>query len=77
MNTRLRADRARKPISSLIFGGERSLNGNLVWTAAYAEFAFCDEHLPDYPVNPRLEHVFDDFVKRERRFGGLSEVSAP
>ena len=51
-------------------GGERRLSDFLLWECAYAELLFIDTLWPD--VTPRdLDAAFDDFARRDRRFGAL------
>ncbi|MFO0230398.1 undecaprenyl diphosphate synthase family protein [Gemmatimonas sp.] len=57
-------------------GGERRLSDFLLWECAYAELAFVDALFPDLTTSD-LDAVFADFVKRDRRFGGLNAVPVP
>ena len=49
-------------------GGEMRLSNFLLWQSAYAELYFTDVMWPDFDV-PCLEGAFEDFAKRQRRFG--------
>ncbi len=49
-------------------GGEMRLSNFLLWQSAYAELYFSDVMWPDFDV-PCLESAFEDFAKRQRRFG--------
>lgn len=56
--------------------GEMRLSNFLLWQAAYAELFVTPVLWPDF----RKEHfaaALEDFSVRERRFGGLGEVSTP
>lgn len=48
--------------------GESRLSGILPYQSVYAELAFVDEHFPDLTADI-LRRVFEDFSRRERRFG--------
>jgi undecaprenyl diphosphate synthase len=50
-------------------GGERRLSNFLLWQAAYAELYFMDVFWPDVQ-DQDLAIAIDDFVSRQRRFGG-------
>lgn len=50
--------------------GEQRLSNFLIWQAAYAEYIFSDILWPDYkPAD--LEDAVYEFMKRNRRFGGV------
>jgi undecaprenyl diphosphate synthase len=49
--------------------GERRLSNFLLWEAAYAELVFQDVLWPDYGPEA-LSAAIDEFLKRERRYGG-------
>jgi undecaprenyl diphosphate synthase len=49
-------------------GGERRLSDFLLWECAYAELAFLDVAWPDLTTG-HLDAAFDDFARRDRRFG--------
>ena len=51
--------------------GEQRLSNFLLWEGAYAELWFADTLWPDFGLS-ELEHAFESYAKRERRFGGLS-----
>jgi undecaprenyl diphosphate synthase len=59
------------PLDLLIrTSGERRLSNFLLWQAAYAELLFVDTLWPDFD-GVALTAAIDDFVRRERRYGGL------
>jgi undecaprenyl diphosphate synthase len=49
--------------------GERRLSNYLLWQAAYSEFVFRDELWPDFSREV-FEESLEEFVSRQRRFGG-------
>lgn len=55
--------------------GELRLSNFLVWQSAYAEFWYSDVLWPDFSTKD-LDRAIDDFNKRDRRFGGLTEAPA-
>jgi undecaprenyl diphosphate synthase len=55
--------------------GERRLSDFLLWESAYAELHFTEVMWPDFG-GEELARAVDDFRRRERRFGGLTEVRA-
>jgi undecaprenyl diphosphate synthase len=64
------------PVDLLVrTGGERRLSDFLLWESAYAELAFLDLLWPDLGA-AELDAVLADFASRDRRFGGLTRVSA-
>ncbi len=50
--------------------GEVRLSNYLLWQNAYAEMFFTQTYWPDFNSN-ELDDIISDFVKRERRFGGI------
>ena len=51
--------------------GEYRLSNFLIWQSAYAEFVFMDDILwPDF-TEVDLERAFEEFARRNRRFGGV------
>ena len=59
------------PVDLLIrTSGEHRLSNFLLWQAAYAELLFVDTLWPDFGPD-ELVAAFDDFARRERRFGGV------
>jgi undecaprenyl diphosphate synthase len=56
-------------------GGEKRLSDFLLWESAYAELCFVDALWPDFGADD-LRAALADFHGRERRFGGLGEVTA-
>ena len=53
-------------------GGEYRISNFLLWQSAYAELFFTDTLWPEF-TPAELERMFDDFSKRQRRFGKTSE----
>ena len=52
-------------------GGEYRLSNFLIWQSAYAEFVFMDDILwPDFKETD-LDYAFEEFARRDRRFGGV------
>jgi len=49
--------------------GEQRTSGLLLWQAAYAELYFEKKSFPDFTAK-RFRSAVEDFMKRERRFGG-------
>jgi undecaprenyl diphosphate synthase len=49
--------------------GEKRLSGFLSWQLAYAELYFSDLEMPDFGPD-QLEDAINDYMGRERRFGG-------
>ncbi|WP_445115987.1 polyprenyl diphosphate synthase [Acinetobacter sp. WZC-1] len=61
------------PVDLLIrTGGDYRLSNFLLWQAAYAELYFSQTLWPEFTVQ-ELEHAFNVFSGRERRFGKTSE----
>ena len=56
--------------------GEMRVSNFLLWQIAYAELYVTDTFWPDFKRTDLLKAIVD-FQKRERRFGGLSNVDAP
>lgn len=50
--------------------GEYRLSNFLVWQSAYAEFVFMDVLWPDFKEKD-LDRAFEEFARRDRRFGGV------
>ncbi len=51
-------------------GGEKRLSNYLMWQAAYAELYFTDALWPDFG-EAEIELAFEEFGRRNRRFGSL------
>jgi undecaprenyl diphosphate synthase len=61
------------PVDLLIrTGGDYRLSNFLLWQAAYAELYFTQTLWPEFTVH-ELDHAFNIFSGRERRFGKTSE----
>lgn len=54
--------------------GEQRLSGFMSWQCAYSEFAFPKVDFPDFTPE-MLEDAVNDFMGRERRFGGNATPS--
>lgn len=50
--------------------GEYRLSNFLIWQSAYAEFVFMDVLWPDF-TEKDLERAFEEYARRDRRFGGV------
>ncbi len=64
---------AEQPPVDLILrpSGEYRLSNFLIWQSAYAEFVFMENILwPDFSEQD-LERAFEEFARRNRRFGGV------
>ncbi len=51
-------------------GGEVRLSNYLMWQSAYAELYFTDVLWPDFD-EVELDRAFDEFIRRNRRYGAL------
>lgn len=61
------------PIDLLVrTGGEKRLSNFALWLLAYSELTFSDELWPDVD-EVFLNGILDDYMKRDRRFGGYGE----
>ena len=56
-------------------GGEQRLSDFMLWESAYAELVFTQRQWPDYTAAD-LANAVAEYHRRERRFGGLTEVRA-
>ena len=54
--------------------GELRLSNFLLWQIAYTEFMFVDEPWPEFTPE-RFEYYCNEFLKRDRRFGGIKQLS--
>ena len=54
-------------------GGEQRLSDFLLWESAYAELLFTERMWPDFDVAD-FDRAFEQFRRRERRFGAVSPV---
>lgn len=52
--------------------GEMRISNFLLWQISYAELYFPDKYWPDFKKED-LREALDEFLKRERRFGGLKK----
>ncbi|NTJ42451.1 isoprenyl transferase [Agrobacterium larrymoorei] len=68
-----RLDTAGIPDPDLIIrtSGEERLSNFLLWQAAYSEFLFIPDYWPDFDRKIFFSAI-DQFMTRDRRFGGLS-----
>jgi len=56
-------------------GGEKRLSDFLLWECAYAELHFTDCLWPDFDAQ-HFQAALDDYSRRERRFGAITEPPA-
>lgn len=49
--------------------GEQRLSNFMLWRVAYSEFMFINKFWPDMRAGD-IEHIIEEFTKRQRRFGG-------
>ena len=63
---------AEQPPVDLILrpSGEYRLSNFLIWQSAYAEFVFMDVLWPDFREED-LDRAFEEYARRDRRFGGV------
>jgi undecaprenyl diphosphate synthase len=72
----INAGTATPPVDLLIrTGGERRLSDFLLWETAYAELVFSPTMWPDFQPSD-LRAALADFAGRERRFGGVTALTA-
>ncbi|MGE0409346.1 MAG: isoprenyl transferase [Amphiplicatus sp.] len=66
-------DTAGVPDPDLVIrtSGEKRISNFLLWQAAYAEYVFLDVLWPDFD-KAHLEAAIEDYLRRERRFGGVA-----
>ncbi|MCK4440928.1 MAG: undecaprenyl diphosphate synthase family protein, partial [Sulfurovaceae bacterium] len=50
--------------------GEQRLSNFLLWQLSYSEFFFTPTLWPDFTPN-ELDDIIDQYINRDRRFGGL------
>jgi undecaprenyl diphosphate synthase len=50
-------------------GGEKRLSNFVLWQSAYSELYFCPKLWPDFSEKD-LDKAFQDYAKRQRRYGG-------
>ncbi len=53
-------------------GGDKRISNFLLWELSYAELFFENLYWPDFTPD-RLDEILNDFYKRDRRFGLVSE----
>ncbi|XUY28029.1 isoprenyl transferase [Agrobacterium sp. rho-8.1] len=72
-----RLDTAGIPDPDLIIrtSGEERLSNFLLWQAAYSEFLFIPDYWPDFDRKTFFAAI-DQYMTRDRRFGGLSDQVA-
>jgi undecaprenyl diphosphate synthase len=72
-----RLDTGRWPDPDLLIrtGGEERISNFLLWQCAYTEFVFMKEHWPDFD-GALLNRAIDEFLSRDRRYGGLKVQTA-
>ncbi|PIP65306.1 di-trans,poly-cis-decaprenylcistransferase [Candidatus Peregrinibacteria bacterium CG10_big_fil_rev_8_21_14_0_10_49_16] len=49
--------------------GEHRTSNFFLWQSTYAEWFFLEKHFPDFEITD-IEQVLDEYVQRQRRFGG-------
>ena len=54
--------------------GEQRLSNYLLWQLAYTEFYFADVHWPDFSKEELIKAI-EVYNRRDRRFGGVKEVT--
>ncbi len=54
-------------------GGEKRLSNFVLWQSAYSELYFCPKLWPDFSEKD-LDKAFQDYAKRQRRYGGDSST---
>ncbi len=52
-------------------GGEKRISNFMLWQLAYAELYFTDVLWPDF-TEKELDVAFEDFSKRQRKYGGVN-----
>ncbi|HOA98425.1 MAG TPA: polyprenyl diphosphate synthase [Candidatus Atribacteria bacterium] len=64
-------DTGNQPDPDLLIrtGGERRISNFLLWQIAYTELWFTDTLWPDFTIE-EYHQAFQDFMERERKFGG-------
>jgi len=55
--------------------GEERLSNFLLWQCAYTEFVFIDDYWPDFGKE-QLVRAVSAYQSRERRFGGLTQMTS-
>ncbi len=55
--------------------GEQRLSNFLLWQAAYSEFVFVPTLWPDFKESD-FDHAVEQYLGRERRFGGVSSLAS-
>jgi undecaprenyl diphosphate synthase len=75
---RVEAELEEAPAVDLLIrtGGEQRLSDFLLWESAYAELVFTPRMWPDFDGTD-LRCAVDEFHRRARRFGGLTQVMSP
>lgn len=73
-----RLDTAGIPDPDLIVrtSGEQRLSNFLLWQAAYSEFVFLPIYWPDFDKAALLSAI-DEYARRDRRFGGVTNCPGP
>jgi len=51
--------------------GEQRTSNFLTWQTAYSEFVFIPDYWPDFD-HDTFQNAIDEYLRRDRRFGGLS-----
>lgn len=73
-----RLDTAGMPDPDLLIrtGGEHRISNFLLWQLAYTEIVFSDVYWPDFR-REQLAEALEEYSRRERRFGRISEQLNP
>jgi undecaprenyl diphosphate synthase len=73
-------DHAAEPVPEVDLlirtGGEKRLSDFLLWECAYAELHFVECQWPDFDAQA-FDQALEEFARRDRRFGGLSNAAMP
>lgn len=54
--------------------GEQRISNYLLWQLAYSELYFTEVPWPDF-TKEELEKAIEDYNKRDRRFGGIKDIT--
>ncbi len=60
----------------ILTGHQEKLENSLVWQCAYSELAFVEENWRQLTVE-RFNKILEQYMSRERRFGGLPAPTEP
>ncbi len=71
-NTCISGSASPMPDLCIRTGGEHRISNFLLWQLAYTELYFTSTFWPDFD-NTELDKAINDFIRRQRRYGKLSE----